>query len=105
MAMPRDAFPKESFGSAKTIELVIVKMFFAYILKSEVDGSHYYGHSKEVNLRLKRHNRGAVRSTKSKRPWEIHYIESFPTRSEAYRRELYFKSIDGYNFLKSKGII
>ena len=80
-------------------------MFFAYILKSEVDGSHYYGHSKDLNSRLKRHNRGAIRSTKAKRPWNIHYFEEFSTRSEAYRRELYFKSIDGYNFLKYNGII
>ena len=63
-------------------------MFFTYILKSEVDGSHYYGHSKDVNARLARHNKGAIRSTKAKRPWNIHYYEEFPTKSEAYKREL-----------------
>ena len=60
---------------------------------------------KNLEFRLKRHNGGFVRSTKSKRPWTIHYTESFETKSEAYRRELFFKTIEGYNWLKHKGII
>lgn len=27
------------------------------------------------------------------------------SKSEAYKREMFFKSIDGYNFFKSEGII
>jgi len=81
------------------------KMFFTYILKSLKDGSHYYGHSKDVEVRLKNHNNGKVRSTKGKRPWKIHYVEVFDSKSKAYKRELYFKSIDGYNYLKNKDII
>ncbi|MFC2124229.1 GIY-YIG nuclease family protein [Bacteroidota bacterium] len=80
-------------------------MFFAYILKSEIVGSHYYGHCTDLNMRLKRHNGGKVRSTKSKRPWRLLYYEEFPTRSEAYKRELFFKSRNGYKFLKEKEII
>ena len=79
-------------------------MFFAYILKSEIDGSHYYGHCEDLDKRLKRHDDGKVRSTKSKRPWKLHYFEEFHTRSEAFRREMFFKSIKGYQFLKEKGI-
>ena len=55
--------------------------------------------------RLKRHNRGKVRSTKAYIPWKVVYTEEFQTKSEAYQREMFFKSIDGYQFLKSKGII
>ena len=80
-------------------------MFFTYILKSSVDQCHYYGHTKNLDERLEVHNKGRVRSTKGKRPWKVHYFESFDTKSEAYRRELYFKSIDGYNFLKKQKII
>ena len=80
-------------------------MFFTYILKSLKDGSHYYGHSKDLVKRFDSHNNGKVRSTKSKRPWKMHYMETFDTKSEAYRRELFFKSIDGYNYLKEKEII
>ncbi|MEO9967322.1 MAG: GIY-YIG nuclease family protein [Reichenbachiella sp.] len=81
------------------------KMFFAYVLKNKIDRTHYYGHTKDLHKRLKEHNNGKVRSTKAKRPWQIHYHEEFATKSEAYKREMFFKSIDGYNFLKEKNII
>ena len=80
-------------------------MFFAYILKSDQTGSNYYGHCEDLEARLKSHNAGRVRSTKSKRPWKIHYYEEFQTKSEAYKRELYFKSRNGYKYLKRKEII
>jgi len=35
----------------------------------------------------------------------LHYFEEFATRKEAFERERFFKSIDGYNWLKEKGII
>ncbi|MCH8232818.1 MAG: GIY-YIG nuclease family protein [Bacteroidetes bacterium] len=54
---------------------------------------------------MEKHNSGRVRSTKAKRPLKLIYIEKFPTKSDAYRREMFFKSIDGYNFLKLKKII
>jgi putative endonuclease len=79
--------------------------FFTYILKSELDGTYYYGHTKDLEGRLKKHNDGKVRSTKSKKPWMLHYYEEYDSKSKAYKRELFFKSIEGYNFLKSENII
>jgi len=61
--------------------------YFAYILKSEYDGTFYYGSTKNLQERLKI------------QPWEIYYFEEYLTRSEAAQREKFFKSIDGYNFL------
>jgi len=84
---------------------ITMKQFHVYILKSEMDGSHYYGHSADLMKRLANHNSGKVRSTKSKRPWIVHYTETYNTKSEANKRELFFKSINGYNFLKEKKII
>ncbi len=80
-------------------------MFYAYILQSEKTKTFYYGHTYDLKNRLKRHNDGKVRSTKSKRPWKIYYFEAFETKPEAYRRELFFKSIDGYNYLRDKKVI
>ena len=80
-------------------------MFFAYILKSDKTGSNYYGHCENLDDRIQIHNAGKVRSTKSKRPWKLLYCEEFQTRSEAYRREMYFKSRSGYKFLKTRNII
>lgn len=79
-------------------------MFYAYVLKSSVSNRHYYGHSKDLKSRLNSHNQGKVRSTKAYRPWVIIYFEEFETKSQAYQREMFFKSIEGYNFLKQQGI-
>ena len=79
--------------------------FFAYILKSLKDQKYYYGHCANLDTRVSNHNSGKTRSTKSRRPFVIHYYESFETKSEAAKREYFFKSIAGYNYLKSNRII
>ncbi len=80
-------------------------MYTTYVLKSESCQKYYYGHTKDIENRLKTHNMGRVRSTKSCVPWKIHYQEQFDSKSEAYQRELFFKSIDGYVYLIKTGII
>ena len=80
-------------------------MFYSYILKSLKDGGYYYGSTSQPEERLKSHNHGKVCSTKGRRPLIIHYQEGYETKKEAIQRENYFKSIDGYNYLKSKHII
>ena len=80
-------------------------MFFSYILKSAKDGKYYYGSCHAIEIRLKAHNGGKVRSTKGRRPLILHFQESFETKSEALKRENFYKSIDGYNWLKKEGII
>nr|WP_319776224.1 GIY-YIG nuclease family protein [uncultured Sphaerochaeta sp.] len=80
-------------------------MYYAYILKSLKDNRYYYGHTENLTKRLQVHNSGKVRSTKGRRPWKVHYFEEYETKAEANRREMYFKSIDGYNWLKLKEII
>ena len=79
--------------------------FYSYILKSSKDGKYYYGSTKNIESRLKKHNNGEVRSTKSRIPLTLHFFETFSTRSEAYKREQFYKSIEGYNWLKSMQII
>ena len=80
-------------------------MFSAYILRSLKDGTYYYGHSKDVEERLKVHNQRKQRYTKGHVPYVLHYSEQYNTRKEAAAREKYFKSMNGYNWLKSHGII
>ncbi len=79
--------------------------YFAYILKSESRENYYYGSTEDISKRLGEHNSGKVRYTKGRRLWILHYVEEFDTRSEAVQREKYYKSIDWYNYLKSKNII
>ena len=79
--------------------------YFVYILKSLSHGTYYYGSTSDIEKRLKEHNAGRQKYTKGRQPWVLHYSEVFETRAEAMQRERFFKTIDGYNYLKSKGII
>ena len=79
--------------------------FYTYILKSLKDDGYYYGHTADIENRVMKHNAKKVRSTKSRTPFVLHYFEIFQTKSEAYLKELYFKSADGKIYLRSKGII
>ncbi len=80
-------------------------MYYTYILKSLKDGRFYYGHTENLLKRLKEHNAGEVRSTKSRRPLVLHYYSEFETKSQAAKQEYFYKTISGYIFLKTKGII
>ena len=80
-------------------------MYFAYIIKSIKDGKYYYGHTHNIEKRLLKHNKKTVRSTKARSPFTLHYQEEFNTKQEAAKREYFFKTIDGYNYLKEKEII
>ena len=76
-----------------------------YILNSISHGTYYYGSTVNIHKRLEEHYAGKVRYTKGRRPWILHYYEEFETRSDARKRERFFKTIEGYNHLKSKYII
>jgi putative endonuclease len=80
-------------------------MYYSYILKSLKDGRYYYGSSEDVEKRLRKHNSGQVRSTKGRIPFVIHFVEEHESRSLAFQREMFYKSIDGYNYLKENKII
>jgi putative endonuclease len=80
--------------------------YYAYILISlvNVKRKYYYGSTENLEKRLELHNAGKVKSTKSGRPWKLHYIEEYSTRTEAASREYFFKSIEGYRWLKDNNI-
>ncbi len=75
-------------------------MFYAYVLISLINGSFYYGSSKYPEKRLaERHNKGCVPSTSRYRPWKLAHKEAFKARSEAVKREKFFKSGQGRNYI------
>lgn len=73
--------------------------YYAYVLKNPA-GILYKGSTNNLQKRIYEHNAGVSRYTKGKGPWELCYAEQFETRSEAQKRELFFKSGKGRNFLK-----
>jgi len=80
-------------------------IYYSYILKSSKDNRYYYGSTGDIEKRLLKHNSGQVRSTKGRRPFVLHYFEEHISRSLAYQREMFYKSVNGYIYLKEKGII
>ena len=70
-------------------------MYIIYILQSLKDGGYYVGMTCDLEKRLVCHNRGYVRSTKSRTPFKIVHTELYSTRVEARGREKYFKSYEG----------
>ncbi len=67
-------------------------MFYVYILKSIKNGAYYIGSCENIDIRLKRHNRGMVSSTKRYLPWKLVCHEEFNILREARKRELQIKS-------------
>ncbi|HBU07359.1 MAG TPA: endonuclease [Candidatus Magasanikbacteria bacterium] len=70
-------------------------MHKVYILKSLKQTRYYIGHCEDLDVRLERHNKGCVKSTKPYRPWQIIYTEDLNSKSEAFKREMQIKSYKG----------
>ena len=98
--------PSAQFAAKNILDKLMCKnMYFAYILKSLADSRYYYGSTDNLDDRLKKHNSKRVKSTKSRVPFIVHYYEAFETRKDAVGRERFFKSINGYIWLKENNII
>ena len=68
-------------------------MTYTYIVKCR-DGSLYTGWTTDLDRRVKAHNEGTgARYTKSRRPVELVYHETFETKEEAMRREYAIKQL------------
>jgi putative endonuclease len=74
--------------------------FSVYILRSLRTARTYVGYSSDPIQRLKNHNNGKVGATKIYLPWEIIYTESNLSKSQAKKRELYWKSAAGRRNMK-----
>ena len=62
-----------------------------YVLKSNKDNKLYIGYTAELKKRLKEHNLGLVRSTKSRKPFTLIYYEAYQSIDEAKHREYSLK--------------
>jgi putative endonuclease len=77
-------------------------MFYAYVLKSEKDGKLYYGYTKDLTQRFEQHKKGEVESTKHRRPLRLIYYEACCAQQDALKRERYFKTYRGRQFLSNR---
>jgi putative endonuclease len=75
-------------------------MYYVYILKSQKDRNLYIGQTSNLEQRLQYHNSGRIKSTRKRTPFELIYVEKFPTRGEAMKREKVLKDIKSKDFKK-----
>lgn len=68
------------------------QMFYTYILRSKVDKSYYIGQTNDVESRVLLHNKGLVKSTRYRVPFDFVYAFSFEERADAIKFERYLKS-------------
>ena len=76
-------------------------MWTVYVLRSVKNGNLYIGLTNNLGRRLREHNRGYNRSTKSKGPFQVIHSETFTTRQKAREREVKLKSGMGREWLKT----
>ena len=75
--------------------------YIIYAIMSSFDNRIYVGFTADLENRIKEHNQGKTKSTKGFRPWSLLYTEKVITRDDARKREKYFKSGCGKEFLKN----
>jgi len=75
-------------------------MYYVYVLESLKNGNLYFGFTYNIKFRLERHNSGKVVSTKSYIPWKVIFFEGYVCKSDALRREKYFKTQKGKTTIK-----
>ena len=68
-------------------------MYSIYILYSEKDTDLYVGCTANIEARLKRHNSGQVLATKYRQPLVCIYTERHISKTEAFTRERFLKSL------------
>ena len=77
---------------------------FVYVLQSLSNGQHYVGITNDLASRLDEHNRGENRSTRGRGPWKLIYSEQCDGYPAARKRERFFKSGPGREFLWKAGV-
>ena len=82
-------------------------MFTVYVLRSQKNGYRYIGHTADLARRLVEHNSGLTKSIRFQIPFVLEYTEECSTKVEAVRREKFFKSGKGREWLDKnvKGVV
>ncbi len=81
-------------------------LYYTYVLYSLKDGKLYIGSTSDILRRISDHNRGKVKSTRYRVPFNLVHYESFDSKSASLARERELKSIKMRDFkreLRSQG--
>ena len=75
-------------------------MHYTYILKSKIIDKYYIGSTDNPQRRLILHNEGHSVSTKAYIPWDLVYLETFATKTEALKREKHLKKMKSKKYIE-----
>ncbi len=76
-------------------------MYYVYILYATGYNKSYVGYTHDLEKRIEEHNFTAIKGyTISYRPWVLIHTESFETKTEAIKREKYYKTGVGRDRIK-----
>lgn len=75
-------------------------MFYVYIIRSEITGKHYVGCTKDLETRMKQHNKRQNLSTRNGAPWKLLVYKTVENQEQAYNLEKKVKSYKGGNAFK-----
>lgn len=64
---------------------------YVYVLRSLKDSKLYIGSTNDIDRRIKEHNSGINKSTRSRKPFTLVYKEKFSSLNLARNREKLFK--------------
>ena len=77
-----------------------MKFHYLYVLISLKDHKFYIGSTNDLKRRLQEHQQGKNISTAKRLPVRLIFYEAYPTKSDAERRERYFKTNKGKTTLR-----
>ena len=77
-------------------------MFFTYVLLSKKDNKLYVGWTNNIENRISRHNKGLVKATEARKPFELIYYEACKDKNNAITREKQLKTGFGRAYLKRR---
>jgi len=76
------------------------KMFYVYVIKSEIADEIYTGMTNNIERRLSEHNSGHSRHTMKFKPWRLVNYIAFADKQSAEKFEAYLKSGSGRAFAR-----
>jgi len=79
-----------------------LRIYYIYVLQSEIDKQNYVGYTQDLRKRLEEHNKGLIQSTKKRKPLQLIYWEGCLNQKDALKREKYLKSSWGKRYIKNR---
>jgi putative endonuclease len=76
--------------------------YYSYVIRSLKNGVLYKGSTNNMKYRLYHHNTGKSPYTSLHTPWELVIVEEFETRSLAMRREKWYKTGVGREWINEQ---